>query len=70
MVRENFDPANLQAFRHQHPEGDNLVLAHDVERPFTQKYGTLQVRFKSLRPSPTRSRQRRVWEKRISSLPG
>lgn len=45
----NFDPANLQAFRHQHPEGDNLVLAHDVDRAFTQRYGTLRVQFQSLR---------------------
>jgi uncharacterized protein len=45
----NFDPANLQAFRHQHPEGDNLVLAHDVERTFTHTYGGLKVRFEALR---------------------
>jgi len=45
----NFDPNNLQAFRHQHPEGNNLVLAHDVERAFTQSYGDLNVRFQSLR---------------------
>jgi hypothetical protein len=45
----NFDPTNLQAFRHQHPEGNNLVLAHDVERAFTQRYGNLNVRFQSLR---------------------
>jgi predicted AAA+ superfamily ATPase len=44
-----FDPKNLQAFRHQHPEGDNFVLAHDVERPFTQSYKTLKVRFETLR---------------------
>jgi hypothetical protein len=31
----NFDPTNLMAFRYQHPEGENLVLAHDVERAFT-----------------------------------
>jgi predicted AAA+ superfamily ATPase len=45
----NFDPANLHAFRHQHPDGNNLVLAHDVERAFTQNYGKLKVRFESLR---------------------
>jgi uncharacterized protein len=45
----NFDPTNLQAFRHQHPEGINLVLAHDVERAFTQSYRGLNVRFESLR---------------------
>jgi hypothetical protein len=45
----NFDPTNLHAFRHQHPEGNNLVLAHDVERAFVQSYGNLKVRFESLR---------------------
>lgn len=45
----NFDPTNLRAFRHQHPQGNNLVLAHDVDRSFTQKYGDLNVRFQSLR---------------------
>ena len=44
----NFDPTNLRAFRHQHPEGNNLVLAHDVDRSFTQRYGDLHVRFQSL----------------------
>jgi predicted AAA+ superfamily ATPase len=45
----NFDPTNLVAFRHQHPEGDNIVLAHDVERAFTRNYGDLRVRFDSVR---------------------
>jgi predicted AAA+ superfamily ATPase len=43
-----FDPKNLQAFRRQHPEGINLVLAHDVERAFAQSYRDLNVRFQSL----------------------
>jgi hypothetical protein len=37
------------AFRHQHPEGDNLVIAHDVDRAFSRKYGDLRVRFDNLR---------------------
>ena len=45
----NFDSANLIAFRYQHPEGDNLVLAHDVERAFTRSYGDLRVRFDGIR---------------------
>ncbi len=45
----NFDPTNLLAFRYQHPEGDNLVLAHDVERAFTRSYGDLRVRFDGIR---------------------
>ena len=45
----NFDPTNLIAFRYQHPEGENFVLAHDVERAFTRSYGDLRVRFDGLR---------------------
>ncbi len=45
----NFDPTNLIAFRYQHPEGDNLVLAHDVQRTFTRSYGDLRVRFDGIR---------------------
>jgi hypothetical protein len=45
----NFDPTNLIAFRYQHPEGENLVLAHDVERAFTRGYGDLTVHFDGLR---------------------
>jgi predicted AAA+ superfamily ATPase len=45
----NFEARNLAAFRHQHPEGENLVLAHDVERAFTRSYGDLRVRFDNLR---------------------
>ena len=44
----NFDPTNLVAFRHRHPEGENLILAHDIERPFTRSYGDLSVRFDGL----------------------
>jgi predicted AAA+ superfamily ATPase len=45
----NFDPTNLVAFRHQHSEGDNIVLAHDVERAFIRNYGDLRVRFDGIR---------------------
>jgi hypothetical protein len=45
---DNFDPTNLRAFRHQHPPGENVVLAQDVDRAFTQTFGDLRVRFESL----------------------
>lgn len=45
---DRFDPANLLAFRTQHPDGDNVVLAEDITRAFTRNYGTLTVRFESL----------------------
>jgi hypothetical protein len=45
---DRFEPVNLVAFRIQHPEGDNVVLAEDITRTFTRNYGTLKVRFESL----------------------
>jgi hypothetical protein len=44
----NFNPSNLSAFRRQHPEGENIVLAHDVDRAFTRSYGDLKFRFDNL----------------------
>jgi len=43
-----FDPTNLRAFREIHPEGENIVVAHDVERAFGRSYGNLKIRFESL----------------------
>ena len=31
-----------------HPQGDNIVIATDVETPFQQNYGPLKVRFEGL----------------------
>jgi hypothetical protein len=45
---DRFDPGNLVAFRTQHPDGENVVLAEDITRSFTRNYGTLKVRFESL----------------------
>ncbi len=47
---DKFDPVNLEAFRRQHPAGDNVVLAEDVKQPFSRNYGTLKVRFEGLGP--------------------
>jgi uncharacterized protein len=46
----DFDARNMQAFRRQYPNGDNVVVAHDVERGFQQKYDQMTVRFESLSP--------------------
>jgi hypothetical protein len=46
---DGFDHTSLTAFRNQHPEGENLVLAQDVERTFTRTYGTLKIRFDNIR---------------------
>ncbi len=43
------DPAGLRAFRAAYPDGRNLVVASDVDRPFTRRYGDLTVRFVSPR---------------------
>jgi uncharacterized protein len=43
-----FEPRNLEAFRRQHSEGENVVLAEDVKQPFTRNYGTLKCVFEGL----------------------
>jgi uncharacterized protein len=44
----DFDASNLHAFRRQYAEGDNYVLAQDVERPFSRSFGEITVRFENL----------------------
>lgn len=45
---EAFAPRPLLAFRKQYPQGENFVVAHDVDRAFTQTYDGVEVRFVSL----------------------
>ncbi len=45
---ENFQPRNIIAFRWQHPKGENVVVAQDIERSFTRTYQQTRVRFESL----------------------
>ena len=45
-----FDATNLAAFRRQHPQGENVVLAADVKKAYQSSYGTLRVRFEPLGP--------------------
>lgn len=49
-----FDPRNLRAFRRLHPDGANIVVAHDVDKPFGRDYAGLDVRFESLNGLITR----------------
>lgn len=42
---DGFEPGNLQVFRRQHPGGENLVVAHDVDRTFHRTYKDVKVRF-------------------------
>jgi len=43
-----FDPHNLKRFRERYPEGDSLVAAADVEKPFVRNYKGIEVTFVSL----------------------
>lgn len=45
---DDFDPTNLRAFRSRYPDGENVVVAQDVERTFTRTYGGIRVRFEGL----------------------
>jgi len=43
---------NLVAFRKTYPEGRNFLVAQDVERPYTRRFGNLSVRFLGLGQIP------------------
>lgn len=44
----DFDPVNLKAFRHLHPQGANYVAASDVDLPYSREYDGLEVSFVNL----------------------
>ncbi|MBZ5525375.1 MAG: DUF4143 domain-containing protein, partial [Acidobacteriia bacterium] len=44
-----FDAVNLRAFRSHYPQGENVVVAQDVDRSFSKSYGDINVRFENLR---------------------
>jgi predicted AAA+ superfamily ATPase len=43
-----FDPGHLKRFRERYPEGDSLVVAADVEKPFVRHYKGIKVTFVNL----------------------
>lgn len=45
---DEFSPGNLRIFRRRYPEGVNLVVSADVDRPFTREIDGLKVRFVGL----------------------
>lgn len=45
---ERFDPTGLTAFRRLHPGESNWCVAHDVDRPFSRRFGSISVRFSNL----------------------
>ena len=42
------DPDPLKAFRRQYPQGEHVVVAHDVERTFSRTYGDMAVQYMNL----------------------
>lgn len=46
---EGFSPRQLLAFRRQYQNGVNYVLAHDVDRPYTETYNGIAVKFVNLK---------------------
>ena len=49
---DEFDASNLLVFRRHYPDGRNIVVASDVERPFVQTFKTVKVMFVSLADLP------------------
>ncbi len=45
---DDLDPTNLQAFGRQYPNSRFFVVASDVERPFSRRYGDITVHFINL----------------------
>ena len=46
---KNFNPDNLQTFRGLHPEGENFLIANDIQESYTKNYTNLKVKFISLK---------------------
>ncbi len=46
---KNFNSDNLRAFRDLHPEGENFLIANDIQETYTKNYDDLKVKFISLR---------------------
>jgi predicted AAA+ superfamily ATPase len=49
-----FEAASLESFRRLHPKGENIVVAHDVDRPFRRNYGEISVSFEGLSSAVSR----------------
>lgn len=45
---DNFDSRGIEAFRRQYPQGKNYLVAYDVERDFTKRFGNIEITFTSL----------------------
>jgi predicted AAA+ superfamily ATPase len=45
---DSYKPKSLLSFRHQYPEGTNFVVAQDIDRSYTRRFGDIAVEFVSL----------------------
>lgn len=45
---QEFDASNVKAFRRQYKEGNNFVVAQDVNQPFSQTYDGVKIKFVGL----------------------
>lgn len=44
-----FSPRQLLSFRRQYPDGQNYVVSHDADRPFSKDYNGISVKFVDLK---------------------
>ena len=49
---EAFKPRNLLAFRRQYPQGENYIVAHDVDRAYTRRFSGQTVKILPLASLP------------------
>jgi hypothetical protein len=41
----DFNPANIRAFRRQYKKGMNFIVANDVDRSYSRRYGDIEITF-------------------------
>ena len=46
---DQFEPANLKAFRNQYPEGPNWIVCQNIDRSYTRTYDKLKAEFINLK---------------------
>ena len=42
---DNFSPSGLEAFRRQYPNGDNYLVASDINMNLFRKFGDIKIEF-------------------------
>jgi hypothetical protein len=45
---DGFDPKPLKVFASRYPKAEHFIVAHDVQRAYTKRFGTLSVTFTGL----------------------